>query len=213
MRAMKLWPVAVALAVLAACASTPPPPLKPVVEPGAPSASAAVTPPAAVDASAPPPESGCNEDSGPVPDCAGLQLGQCGAAEYYACPAKVGLPAEAGLRPKVAARVSACLARPTFDGSNTSVCIKTVEACVREAVTASCTEDEAVAMCKRELGMCSPAIQALCGKYLTSLAPKTRENAIKDLRSQRKMSGKPKTCTFSWDLNGFPFCPYCPFQP
>ena len=206
--AMKLWSIAV---VLAACASTPPPaPPKPVVEVARPpSAPLASRPPPVADAAAPSPVSGCDEDSGPEPDCSGLRLGQCGAAEYYACPAKVGLPTEAGLRPKVAARVSACLARPSFDGTD-SACIKTVEACVREAVAASCTEDSAVATCKRELGICSPEVQALCAKYLTSLAPKTRENALKDLKSQRK---NKKACTFSWDLNGFPFCPYCPFQP
>lgn len=211
---MKLWPIAAALVVLAAaCASAPPPKpaAQPVADAGAPPQTTA---PATPDAAAPAaePETGCNEDRGPIPDCAGLQLGQCGAAEFYACPAKVGLPAEAGLRPRVAARVSACLARPAFDGSS-NTCTKAVEACVREAVAASCTEDETVATCKRELGVCSPAIQALCARYLTSLAPKTREKALEGLRSQRKMNKDPRTCTFSWDLNGFPFCPYCPFQP
>jgi len=153
------------------------------------------------------PKRACDEDDAESFDCARLSLGECGAATYYACPTSAGLPAGAGLRKAVAARVAACLARPGFDG-RIAACVPSTEACVREAVGASCFDAEALETCKRELATCSGDEQALCARLLTSLEPTTRKSALDDLHDQRRS----QTCDFDWDLNGFPFCPFCPFR-
>jgi hypothetical protein len=221
----------VAIASIVACAA--PATAPPVVETRtpvaatAPAAVASAEPVHAPPTSAPPSASSadlvlaapaarkgtCDSDTGEPFDCATLRLGQCSAAEYYACPSKVSLPGGMGFRPKAAARIAACLARPDFDGSDVSACIRTTEACVREAVGASCVDDEALATCKRELGACTPELQTLCARFLSSLEPKTRVSALDDMRQQRGMTGSGKTCRFNWDINGFPFCPFCPFRP
>jgi hypothetical protein len=221
----------VAVTCIVACAA--PAPAPPVVETHAPVA--AVAPPAASSAElphappvSPPPTAPsadlvpaasattpgtCDDDTREPFDCSTLLLGQCRAAEVYACPRKVALPEGVGFRPTAAARIAACLARPGFDGSDITRCIHTTEACVREAVGASCIDDDALATCKRELGTCTPELQTLCARFLSSLEPKTRVSALDDMRQQRAMTRSPKTCGFNWDINGFPFCPFCPFRP
>ncbi len=179
--------------------------IQPDVHPDA--GAAATLPPA------PPPvvEKVCNNDDAGDYDCSTLPLGQCGAAEYYACPKKSKLPAGVGFRPKIALGIAECIGRPTFDCSDTSRGIRQVEACVREAVKKSCVDPSVVETCEKELGSCSKETRDLCTKFLSSLGDKTRVTAVKDLHSQRHMTGSDESCNFTWDLNGFPFCPYCPF--
>jgi len=153
----------------------------------------------------------CDNDAAEPYDCSKLNLGECGAAVYYACPGVSKLPAGAGFRPKVAARIASCLARPDFDGTDIHRCVDATEACVREAVESSCTDDEAVATCEIELAGCGSDLRLLCAKLLTSLGPEKRKNALEDLRSQRALEAGQPSCEFTWDLNGFPFCPFCPF--
>jgi len=166
--------------------------------PSAPSASVAQPTPAPV----------CDDDTAEPFDCKALKLGDCSAGAYWACPQSAGMPAGMGLRPKVATDVARCLARPGYP-TDIASCVKPLEACVREAVGASCADEEAIATCKKELATCSSDLQTLCAKLLTSLQPKTRASALEDMHSQRRND----SCEFSWDLNGFPFCPYCPFRP
>lgn len=197
----------VGVAVLSFVACTPAASPSPVVE-----VVAAETPADAGIAATLPPappkvEKTCNNDDATPFDCSTLPLGQCSAAEYYACPTKVKIPADAGFRPKIALGIAECLARPDFSCADTSTGIRQVEACVRESVKKSCVDDSVIETCEKELGSCSKETRDLCAKLLSSLAPKTRKSAVDDLRSQRR----GKSCNFSWDLNGFPFCPYCPF--
>jgi hypothetical protein len=168
-------------------------------------------PPPAASASAAPTRAVCDND-GPEPDCKTLSLGDCGAAVYYACPATAGLPADVGFRGRVASHIAACLARPGYDPS-IEVCARTTEACVREAVGEACFDQDALDTCKRELDGCSPELQTLCAKFLSSFQPKTRVSALSDMRDQRRTTGDATTCRFNWDLDGFPFCPFCPFRP
>lgn len=158
----------------------------------------------------PAPHAACDNDAPPSFDCATLHLGDCSAGVYYACPA-AKLPPGTGFRSAVASRIAECLAAPGYDG-HIEACVKPLETCVRKAVAQACIDDDALATCKQELSTCSEDLQQLCAKLLSSLEPKTRASALRDMRSQRTMAGKA-SCSFDWDLNGFPFCPYCPFKP
>ena len=175
---------------------------------GAPPAAVLQLPPSPSASVAKAPAPVCDDDTTEPFDCKTLALGDCSAGTYYACPQSSGMPAGMGLRPKVAADVARCLARPGYP-TDIQSCVKPLEACVREAVGISCADDEAIATCKKELATCSPDLQMLCAKLLTSLQPKTRASALEDMHGQRRGD----SCAFSWDLNGFPFCPYCPFRP
>lgn len=197
---------AIVLAVLFACSPAAAP--APVVE---------VTTQPAVDAGtqvtslppAPPPDTvkTCNDDDASEYDCSALPLAQCSAAEYYACPRKSKLPEGVGFRPKIALNIAQCMGRPDFSCADIGPGIKQVEACVRESVKKTCVDPKMVELCEKELGTCPKDTVDLCGKLLSSLGDKTRKSAIEDLHSQRRGN----SCHFSWDLNGFPFCPYCPF--
>jgi len=150
----------------------------------------------------------CDNDTSAPFDCATLTLGQCSAGTYYACPATVNMPAGRGFRKKIAANIATCLADPSFPGADITKCVKVLESCVRRAVSSSCYDPDALATCRSELADC-PDQQILCAKFLSSLEPKTRVSALDDMRQQR---GKSSSCNFNWDINGFPFCPFCPFS-
>src|SRR5580692_10236231 len=113
--------LSMAIASIVACAAPAPSP--PVVETRTPAAAApavvaSAEPVHAPPTSAPPSASSadlvlaapaarpgtCDSDTGEPFDCSTLRLGQCSAAEYYACPSKVSLPEGMGFRPKAAAR-------------------------------------------------------------------------------------------------------------
>src|SRR5262249_13645929 len=97
------------LPLLAACAPSPAPSTVVEVAPPTPTsasvgAAASATPPETVATPlpfAPAPATTCDNDTSPPFDCTTLNLGQCSAAEYYACPRKVRVPEGMGFRPKI----------------------------------------------------------------------------------------------------------------
>jgi hypothetical protein len=149
-----------------------------------------------------------NDEVEAVADCAKLPtvLGQCGAMAYYACPAQEKLPEGKRFRAGTAARIAACYAHTEGRGNSCDL----FEACVRDGVAASCAQEEERVWCKANLPACSPEKQELCAKLLSSMEPALRTQAIENVK---ELSGpRMKTsCKITWDLAGYPFCPFCNF--
>jgi hypothetical protein len=198
--------------MLGACA-----PKAATVEAPAPATPATVTiGPAVTTASAPvvlpvpPPTPGiCNNDEVmTVADCGAMQgvLGQCIAMNRYACPAQERVSEGKRFRAGTAARIASCYAVHPSKGES----CEPYEACVREGVKASCAQEEDRAWCKANLPACNPDNQELCAKFLSSMEPKLRTQAIenfKELNGPRLKNG----CKLTWDIAGYPFCPFCRF--
>jgi hypothetical protein len=200
--------------VLAACAPTTPT-TTPASAPAPAAPATVVIGPAASPSNAvsvapepPPPPKVCDNDNVETsPDCGAMPglLGDCGAMAYYACPAQEKLPEGKRFRAGTAARIAACYARTPRGQS-----CEPFEACVREGVAGACAEEAQLAWCKANLPACNPQKHELCAKFLSSLEPKLRSQAIENLK---QLNGKrlQTSCKLTWDIAGYPFCPFCRF--
>jgi len=167
-------------------------------------------------AEAPKKELACDNDRVGEPEdvyCPALKITKCSAMRYYACPVESKIPSGRRFRPGVAAKIGACFAEVVKrEPLEISDCTTPYEECVRTAVKSACVERDMVELCKKTLPSCTSDYHELCAKLLGAIEGPLRTETVGYMRKGIKAAGKG-TCALDVDFNGYPFCPFCGFNP
>jgi len=178
---------------------------QPVAKPTAASAASASEPVPASSAASPSTAAGaCNNDDqslvGPCPD---LRQVSCNAAEYPAGCA--GEMLSQAFRPRARGAYRKCIAHlPNND--NTNACFDAYQACVREAIDATCIDDEARRDCETVMKTCKKRngkarfTEEQCGHLVAALGEPFRADTLKAISRD--------SCTRNGILPNFPATPF-----